>query len=93
MLILTMRCDDASRLSSESLDRKLFVYERVALRLHTLGCWSCRHLVRQLRILKNAWHEISDPPDNEQVPELQGLSDSAKAEIRAKIARRMEEKG
>ena len=79
---------DVARLN---LDRKLFVYERVALRLHTFGCWSCRHLVRQMRTLKNAWQEVSNPSDAEQVPELQGLSESTTAAIKAKIARRLDE--
>ena len=53
-LILTLRCEESSRLISESLDRDLSLTERTAIRLHQLGCWSCRRLGRQLRFIRDA---------------------------------------
>ncbi len=52
--ILRLSCEDASKLSSESLDRPLLFSERWALRLHVLGCYSCRHFQRQLELLSKA---------------------------------------
>ena len=51
--ILTLDCRESSRLLSEALDRELRMPERVALRLHTIGCWSCRRLKRQLAFLRH----------------------------------------
>lgn len=51
-LILFARCEEASELASAALDRKLTTSERLALRMHTLVCKPCRHLVRQLRALR-----------------------------------------
>ena len=52
--ILTLSCDESTRLVSESLDRDLPVGERLAVRLHAVGCLSCRRFARQLRFLRAA---------------------------------------
>ena len=51
--ILTLRCDEASYLTPESLDWKLSLHERWAQRLHIAGCYSCRHFARQLQLVRN----------------------------------------
>lgn len=51
-LILFARCEEASEIASAALDRELTSSERWALRLHTLVCKPCRHLVRQLKALR-----------------------------------------
>lgn len=51
-LILTLRCEAASQLASESLDRELTAAERWALRVHALVCRPCRRLIRQLRSIR-----------------------------------------
>ncbi len=53
-LIMTIECEQASRLTSEALERKLKWHERAALRMHTLICKSCRHFESQLRFLRDA---------------------------------------
>ena len=53
-LLLTLRCDESSRLVSESLDRKLTFVEWCAVRLHRIGCVSCRRLLRQLELIRSA---------------------------------------
>ena len=60
-LILTLHCDESSRLVSESLDRQLSLSERWAVRLHRIGCWSCRRLAKQLRFIKSCAHEAGKP--------------------------------
>lgn len=47
-------CEEASRLLSESLDRKLSRRERWALWLHTLLCTACRKLAHQWRLIREA---------------------------------------
>lgn len=54
-LILTIQCDEASLLTSESFDRKLAVHERMALASHRLVCWSCRQFEKQLKVMRDAF--------------------------------------
>jgi len=49
-----MTCEEATRLMSESLDRKLPVGKRIGLRIHLLMCRLCPRFWRQLLLLKNA---------------------------------------
>jgi hypothetical protein len=63
--VLTLRCEEASRLASESLDRPLPFEERLAMRLHQMICRSCRRYARQvveLRRISTRLAEQVDPP-------------------------------
>jgi hypothetical protein len=63
--ILTLPCSEAARLSSEALDHPLAVHDRIAVRLHTLACASCRRYRLQLRTLRKATSHLAerlDPP-------------------------------
>jgi hypothetical protein len=51
--ILTLSCDEASRLTSAAMDRPLSPVERIGLRLHRLGCRFCRRYRRQLNLLRD----------------------------------------
>ena len=53
-LILTIRCEEASQLVSESFERKLSWHERLAIKGHALVCWSCRQFAAQLKFLRSA---------------------------------------
>ncbi len=53
-LILTLKCEQSTRLVSESLDRDLSLLERSAVRLHYIGCWSCRRFGKQVKLLRKA---------------------------------------
>lgn len=48
-MILTLKCDHASLLLSDSFDRKLAWYERIALRGHLFVCTVCPTLHRQMK--------------------------------------------
>jgi hypothetical protein len=52
-MLLTMSCDQASRLLSDGQDQPLCLTERTALRLHLYICRACRRYRRQLRILRD----------------------------------------
>lgn len=71
--ILTLRCEAASGLTSQRLDERLPLPERLALRGHLLTCGACRRLDRQLRILRDAnrLRVAGDPaaPDDDLSPE------------------------
>lgn len=53
-LILTLKCEQSSQIVSASMDRKLTAVERWAVRLHAIGCWSCRRFGQQIRQLRRA---------------------------------------
>jgi predicted anti-sigma-YlaC factor YlaD len=61
--ILTLTCDDSSRLLSDDLDRSLTRSERAALRIHLLICGSCRRFRRQIRFLHELMHGLHEDPE------------------------------
>ena len=58
--ILTLNCEQSSRLLSDCLDRDLSLSERIALRLHTAICRPCRHLRTEMDAIKSAAGRIDD---------------------------------
>jgi hypothetical protein len=52
--ILTLTCDEATRLMSRRLDEPLPWPQRAAVRLHALICPACRRFLRQIRFLRAA---------------------------------------
>ena len=72
-MLVSLSCEEASRLASESLDRPLLRRERWALRGHTLVCRSCRRLIRQLttmRALLSKMPQASQQQLRENLPQL-----------------------
>ncbi len=61
--ILALRCEEADRLMSDSLDRQLSWSERMALRGHVAVCRGCRRARRQLLILQQAMRKSLDVAD------------------------------
>ena len=53
-LILTLDCEGSARLTSEGFDRKLSIYEKLAIRAHNSLCKKSRKLARQLKKLHQA---------------------------------------
>ena len=76
--ILTLKCDQSTRLASESLDRDLSWTERAAMRLHKMICRYCRRFYRQIVGLREAARMRQD-----QAAHLSGetLSSQARARI------------
>ena len=58
--ILTLRCEEADRLMSDSLDRRLTWVERVALKGHVAVCRGCRRARRHLLILQRCMRKSLD---------------------------------
>ncbi len=78
--ILTLRCEEASVLTSRELDEPLGLAERLAVRGHTLVCRSCRRFRRQLELLRAALNR-RDVATEEAGPDCDGLSVEARARI------------
>lgn len=53
-MIPMLTCRDASRLSSEALDRRLTLRERAALTIHLAMCKLCRRYATQVDFLRRA---------------------------------------
>ncbi len=58
--ILSLRCGEADRLMSDSLDRRLSWSERTALAGHVFACRSCRRARKQLQTLRQAMRNSLD---------------------------------
>jgi predicted anti-sigma-YlaC factor YlaD len=50
--ILTLHCDEASRLTSESIDHELAGADALACRVHLLICGACRRHRREIVALR-----------------------------------------
>ena len=54
-----LSCKDASRLTSDSQERKLGLRERLNLRMHLWMCVNCRRFERQIQFMRKALHLLS----------------------------------
>lgn len=52
--VLTLNCDESTRLVSDGLDGELGRIERLALRMHLFTCRPCRRMRAQFLLLKQA---------------------------------------
>ena len=80
-LLLTLECEQSSHLVSESLDRDLTPVERWAVRLHRVGCWSCRRFGKQIRLIRETAKRSGTSVENSK------LSPEAHQRIRNAILR------
>lgn len=75
---MNLSCRQASRLVSESMDRRLSRWERFSLRIHLVICSYCRRVRRQLEWLRDATRTRLESPDHDPIR----LSPQARARIR-----------
>ena len=62
MSFLMLTCKEASRLTSEELDRKLGVGQWLALRMHLTLCEGCSRVSAQYQFLRRAMSQLLDSP-------------------------------
>lgn len=79
-----LSCQEASRLVSQSLDRKLTLRQRIELKLHHVICSGCRAFARQLQYIRQTCRRTEDP-DGIKL-ETARLTPAAKARILQEIA-------
>ena len=80
---IVLKCKDASRLYSQSQDRRLTFREKMGVRLHLWICDSCREFARQLQLIREACRRIKV---SEQMDvSTAELSSQAKANILRKL--------
>lgn len=73
--VLTLSCEESSRMLSDSLDRELSRTEKTALTLHNVICRSCKRFNGQLTFLRRIAREDS-------VESSEGMPDDARERIR-----------
>ena len=82
--ILTMHCCEASRLTSDSFDRRLTWSERIGMWAHLGICGSCRRARRQLALVQrwmSQWLALDDPV---MLPEVR-LSQACRQRIKSAL--------
>ena len=62
MSLLMLTCKEASRLSSEGLDRKLSVGAWLVLRMHLTLCEGCSRVNGQFQFLRQAMSQLREAP-------------------------------
>ncbi len=76
--ILTMHCDEASRLASEMLDHPLDGVDRLACQLHLLICRDCRRHRREILAIREFGREMTEAAERPGV----ALTDEARERIK-----------
>jgi hypothetical protein len=59
-MILTLSCDESSRLLSDHQERQLSRPERLAVRMHLMVCRRCRKFRRNLELLRDLLRRRSE---------------------------------
>ena len=85
--ILTLSCDEATRLTSAAMDRRLSPVERIGLRLHYLCCRFCRRYRRQLRLIRDLLRRCEDHISSEADVSATTLPPDARERIRQALLR------
>src|SRR2546426_10521622 len=83
MAELSPRCQEAVRLQSEALDRRLPIRQRLGLRLHLILCKWCRRYGGQIKFLRSAAPQHAQHEEHEHLPS-QCLAAEARERIRVK---------
>lgn len=78
-----MKCEEVSKLVSQSLDRKLPLYQRIGVRLHLMMCKLCTQNYRQLLDLRRTLNLFMN--ENDKVEPTEVLPPDKKAEMKAEI--------
>ena len=58
-------CKQTSQLISQSLDRKLSLRERFALKFHLLICNACKHFNQQLLAMRTSFKKLNASIEND----------------------------
>ncbi len=86
-----LTCKDASRLMSQSFDRRLKLMEKVGLRFHLMICKSCQIAYRQFDILHRLCQRIAAEPVN-ILSEQPGLTAEAQERMLKELHRKQDER-
>lgn len=80
--LLNLPCEGMVHLASESLDRDLTRWERLALKSHLFYCRACRRYVLQLRLLRMAMRRLARGIETDDLLPGPGLPQPAREKIK-----------
>lgn len=80
-----LSCKNVCHIASESLDRRLSVRERLAVKLHLLMCRACHRVVAQMELLRTVARRIRSAENAEPNLEHGTLSTKAHARIQEQL--------
>ena len=83
--LLNLPCCQMAQLASESLDRDLDVFERLALGAHLLYCRACRRYLRQVVLLRNALRTLAGRLEADQRIPGPGMPDEVRDRIKCAL--------
>lgn len=90
VLILTMRCDEASRLISHSQEAPPAGAEKYALSFHLLICSLCRKYKRQLKLMRELLSRFQQPGFYDESASSQ-LDEEQSRAMRERISKKIRE--
>ena len=90
VLILTMRCDEASRLISHSQETPLGGAEKCALSFHLLICRMCRKYKKQLKLMRELLSRLRQPEFYDESASSLLNKEQSRA-MRARISKKIRE--
>lgn len=83
--MVMISCQEASRLSSEAMDRELLLSERLKLWLHRKVCGMCREYARHLALIKEASERLAHAMESLKLLPEATLSHEARERIRLSL--------
>ena len=90
VFILTLRCDQASRLISNSQEMPLNMAERWALSFHLLICRMCRKYKKQLKLMRDILAKLTESRLYDIVASSLMTEEQSKA-LRGRISKKIRE--
>jgi Mn-dependent DtxR family transcriptional regulator len=78
-------CEEVTQLVSESMDRKLPMGKRIAVRIHFLMCKFCRRFNHQLLFIRKAGQQYKDKATEEREQYEHSLSPEAAERIKQSL--------
>ena len=78
-------CQEATRLASEAMERRLSPKEQFDLRLHLFVCELCVRFVRQTKSLRRLLRAYAGRLPPSSVPDVQRLPASVKEQMKTRL--------
>ena len=81
-------CKIASRLISDSFERKLSIKETISLKIHLMMCKGCTLASKQMNGIRNVLTDYTSGISSNPAPSNKSLSEKAKLRIKEKLNQR-----
>lgn len=88
-----LSCKEVTRLVSESLDRELPLYQRLAIKAHYRICEFCARYYQQMLFIREAFRHYSAKIEDPDPSSTSSLSLEARERIKRRILEQDQKKG